>query len=57
MDRQTWQIVRGGIRAGLLEADVRVEMQLDGSMAVRFRGSYLAVSPYASHVPKCRAPK
>src|SRR4051794_17049263 len=44
VDRQTWQIARGGIRAGLRGADVRVEMRLDGSMAVRFRDSYLSVS-------------
>ena len=45
VDRQTWQIARDGIRAGLRGADVRVEVRLDGSMAVRFRESYLAVSP------------
>ena len=36
VDRQTWQIARDGIRAGLRGADVRVEVRLDGSMAVRF---------------------
>src|ERR1022692_4738897 len=41
VDRQTWQISRDGIRAGLRGADVRVEVRLDGSMAVRFRESYL----------------
>src|ERR1022692_4758072 len=40
-DNQTWQISRDGIRAGLRGADVRVEVRLDGSMAVRFRESYL----------------
>ena len=44
VDRQTWQIAREGIRAGLRGADVRVEVRLDGSLAVRFRESYLAVS-------------
>jgi transposase len=44
VDRQTWQIAREGIRAGLRGADVRVEVRLDGSMAVRFRESYLVVS-------------
>jgi transposase len=44
VDRQTWQISRDGIRAGLRGADVRVEVRLDGSMAVRFRESYLVVS-------------
>jgi len=44
VDRQTWQISRDGIRAGLRGADVRVEVRLDGSMAVRFGESYLVVS-------------
>ena len=44
VDRQTWQIARDCIRAGLRGADVRIEIRLDGSMAVRFRESYLAVS-------------
>jgi len=44
VDRQTWEIARDGICAGLRGADVRVEVRLDGSMAVRFRQSYLAVS-------------
>jgi len=44
VDRQTWQIARDGIRAGLRGADVRVEMRLDGTLAVRFRDAYLAVS-------------
>jgi hypothetical protein len=44
VDRQTWQIAREGIRAGLRGADVRVEVRLDRSMAVRFRESYLVVS-------------
>src|SRR5450759_4746834 len=44
VDRQTWQIARDGLRAGLRGADVRVEVRLDGSMKVRFGESYLAVS-------------
>ena len=44
VDRQTWEIARDGICAGLRGADVRVEVRLDGSMAVRFRQTYLAVS-------------
>src|SRR5450755_1186941 len=44
VDRQTWQISRDGIRAVLRGADVRVEVRLDGSMAVRFGESYLVVS-------------
>jgi transposase len=44
VDRQTWKIARASIRTGLRGADVRVEIRLDGSMAVRFRQSYLAVS-------------
>jgi transposase len=56
VDRQTWQIAREGIRAGLRGADVRVEMRLDGSMAVRFRDSYLAVSQCQPR-PKVTNPK
>ena len=44
VDRQTWQIAPGSIRAGLRGADVRVEMRLDRSMAVRFREAYLGMS-------------
>ena len=56
VDRQTWQIERGGIRAGLRGADVRVEIRLDGSMAVRFREAYLAVSQCQPR-PKVPNPK
>ena len=56
VDRQTWQIARGGIRAGLRGADVRVEMRLDGSMAVRFGESYLTVSQCQPR-PKVPNPK
>jgi transposase len=44
VDRQTWQIAREDIRAGLRGATVRVEVRMDGSMAVRFRDVYLTVS-------------
>src|ERR1700692_900684 len=44
VNRQPWPIARGGIRAGLRGANVRVEVRLDGSMAVRFRQSYLVVN-------------
>jgi hypothetical protein len=43
VNRQTWQIARDDIRVGLRGADVRVEVRLDGSMAVRFRETYVAV--------------
>jgi len=56
VDRQTWQIARDGIRAGLRGADVRVELRLDGSMAVRFRDSYLAVNQCQPR-PKVPNPK
>lgn len=56
VDRQTWQIARGGIRAGLRGANVRVEVRLDGAMAVRFRESYLAVSQ-CQPCPKVTNPK
>lgn len=56
VDHQTWQIARGGIRAGLRGADVRVEVRLDGSMAVRFRDAYLAISKCQTR-PKVAPPK
>ena len=56
VDRQTWQIAREGIRTGLRGANVRVEVRLDGSMAVRFRESYLAVSQCQPR-PKVPNPK
>jgi hypothetical protein len=40
---QHYQIERKEITGGLRGAMVRVEQRLDGSMAVRFRGRYLAV--------------
>jgi hypothetical protein len=43
-DHHTYQIARQDIRSGLRGADVRVEVRLDGSLAVRFRNHYLAVS-------------
>jgi hypothetical protein len=43
-DSKTYQIARSDIRAGLRGAQVRIEVRLDTSMAVRFRGGYLAVS-------------
>jgi hypothetical protein len=54
VDRQTWQIAPDGIRAGLRGADVRVEIRLDRSMAVRFREAYLAVSQCQ---PRPKVPK
>ena len=43
-DRKTYQIARADIRAGLRHGEVRVEVRLDGSLAVRFREHYLAVA-------------
>jgi len=54
VDRQTWQIAPGGIRAGLRGANVRVEIRLDRSMAVRFREAYLVMSQCQ---PRPKVPK
>jgi hypothetical protein len=43
-DNKIYRIARTDIRAGLRGAQVRVEVRLDGSMAVRFRDRYLGVS-------------
>jgi len=42
-DKQTYRISRKDIRAGMRGGDVRIEMRLDGSMAVRFGGRYVSV--------------
>ena len=58
-----YQIARADIRGGLRGAKVRVEKRLDGTVAVRFRERYLAVSvctPAPQPPPrrlKVRAPK
>ena len=41
---KSYQIARAGLGGGLRGAKVRVEQRLDGTVAVRFRGRYLAVS-------------
>jgi hypothetical protein len=43
-DSQTYRIARSDVRAGLRGADVRVEVRLDTSMAVRFGKRYLTVT-------------
>jgi hypothetical protein len=43
-DNKIYQIARSDVRAGLRHAAVRVEARLDGSLAVRFREYYLAVT-------------
>jgi hypothetical protein len=54
-DHKIYQIARTDICAGLRGARVRVEIRLDGSMAVRFRDHYLGVSE-CSVRPKAVAP-
>lgn len=61
-DNKTYLVAREDIRAGLRGAAVRVEVRLDASLAVRFRGCYLTVSechprPKASPAPKARKTK
>jgi transposase len=55
-DSQTYQIARSDVRAGLRGAQVRVEMRLDDSMAVRFGKRYLAVTACQPR-PKVPQPK
>ena len=43
-DNKIYLIARADIRAGLRGAAVRVEVRLDGSLAVRFRNVYVAVT-------------
>jgi hypothetical protein len=42
-DNKIYRVARTDIRAGLRGARVRIEVRLDGSMAVRFRSHYLGV--------------
>ena len=55
-DNQTYQIARSDIRAGMRGADVRVEIRLDTSMAVRFGERYLTVTACQPR-PKVTKPK
>jgi transposase len=56
VDNQTYQIARSDIRAGLRGADVRVEIRLDASMAVRFGKRYVTVTACQPR-PKVSKPK
>ena len=55
-DSQTYQIAHNEIRPGLRGAQVRVEMRLDDSMAVRFGQRYLTVTA-CQPLPKVPQPK
>jgi hypothetical protein len=54
-DNKTYQFAKTEIRPGLRGAKVRVEIRLDGSLAARFRTSYLAVTECMPR-PKVAAP-
>ena len=54
---KSYQIARADLGGGLRGAKVRVEMRLDGTVAVRFRGRYLAVSVCAPPSPKPVRPR
>jgi hypothetical protein len=55
-DNQTYQIACSDIRAGMRGSDVRVEIRLDASMAVRFGKRYLTVTACQPR-PKVPKPK
>ena len=55
-DHRVYQIARGDIRAGMRGALVRIEMRLDGSMAVRFGKRYLTATECQPR-PKATQPK
>ena len=54
-DNKIYRIAHTDIRAGLRGAQVRIEVRLDGSIAVRFRHRYLEVSECPVR-PKVAAP-
>ena len=51
-DGKIYQIERQDISTGLRGASVRVELRLDGSLAVRFRKRYLAIKLCEAAPPK-----
>jgi hypothetical protein len=51
-----YQIARSSIAAGMKGQDVRVELRLDGDIAVRFNGQYLSIAAAMSKVPAAPAP-
>lgn len=53
-DNKTYRIARSDIRAGMRGAAVRVEVRLDGSLAVRFGSDYVAVTECE---PRPKVPK
>lgn len=55
-DNQTYQIARSDVGAGLRGADVRVEIRLDTSLAIRFGKRYLTVTACQPQ-PKVSMPK
>lgn len=55
-DNKIWQIARSDIRAGLRGADVRIEVRLDSSLAVRSGKRYLTVTECQPR-PKVPSPK
>ena len=55
-DHKIYQIARQDIRVGLRGAPVRIEVRLDGSLAMRFRSHYLVVTECAVR-PKAVAAK
>ena len=56
-DNRIYQIARKDIRTGLRGAKVRIEVRLDGSLAVQFRKVYLEVSECFERPKVARAPK
>ena len=56
-DHKIYQIARQDIRAGLRGAQVRIEVRLDGSLAVRFRGHYLVVTECLAQPKAVATPK
>jgi hypothetical protein len=59
VDTQTYKIARSDIRAGMRGSEVRVEIRLDGSMAVRFGKRYVTVTacPSRPKVPQLKVAK
>ena len=53
---QRYQIASTSVTVGMKGQNVRVELRLDGNIAVRFNGQYLSISAAMSKVPAQRMP-
>ena len=56
-DGKRYRILRSCLQAGMRGGKVRVELRLDGSIAVRFRDTWLEVEEFQTPLPKAPVTK